>query len=62
MRKVIFICTETASWWMLLGSRPDIWRELKLSNDICESIIDYLTTAIPNFDQMTCSNFVQAKR
>ena len=43
----------------------DILRELKPSNDVCESILglnDYLTTAIPNLHQMTRSNLVQVKK
>ena len=43
----------------------DILRELKPSNDICESILglnDYLTTAIPNLHQMARSNLVQVKK
>ena len=43
----------------------DILRELKPSNDICESILglnDYLTTAIPNLYQMARSNLVQVKK
>ena len=43
----------------------DILRELKPSNDVCESILglnDYLTTAIPNLHQMTRSNLVQDKK
>ena len=43
----------------------DILRELKPSNDVCESILgsnDYLTTAIPNLHQMAHSNLVQVKK
>ena len=43
----------------------DILRELKPSNDVCESILglnDYLTTAIPNLHQMARSNLVQVKK
>ena len=40
-------------------------RQLKPSNDICESILrlnDYLTAVIPNLHQMACSNLVQVKK
>ena len=43
----------------------DILRELKPSNDVCESILglnDYLTTAIPNLHQVARSNLVQVKK
>ena len=43
----------------------DILRELRPSNDVCESILglnDYLTTAIPNLHQMARSNLVQVKK
>ena len=43
----------------------DVLRELKPSNDACESILglnDYLTTAIPNLHQMARSNLVQVKK
>ena len=39
--------------------------QLKPSNDICESVLglnDYLTTAIPNLHQISCSNLVEVKR
>ena len=39
--------------------------ELKPSNDLCESILglnDYLTTTIPNLQQMRRSNLVQIKK
>ena len=42
----------------------DVLCQLKPSNDVCESILglnDYLTTAIPNLNQMARSNLVQAK-
>lgn len=41
-----------------------ILRELKPSNDLCESILglnDYLTKAIPNLNQIARSNLVQVK-
>ena len=43
----------------------DILRELKPSNDVCESVLglnDYLTSAIPNLHQMARSNLVQVKK
>ena len=43
----------------------DVLRELKPSNDVCESILglnDYLTTAVPNLHQMARSNLVQVKK
>ena len=43
----------------------DILCQLKPSNDICESILglkDYLTTVIPNLNQMARSNLVQLKK
>ena len=43
----------------------DILCQLKPSNDICESILglnDYLTTMIPNLNQMARSNLVQVKK
>ena len=43
----------------------DVLCQLKPSNDVCESILglnDYLTTAIPNLNQMARSNLVQAKK
>ena len=39
--------------------------KLMPSNDLCESILglnDYLTTAIPNLNQMSCSNLVEIKK
>ena len=42
-----------------------ILKEIKPSNDLCESILglnDYLTTAIPNMHQMSRSNLIQAKK
>lgn len=42
-----------------------VLRELKPSNDLCESILglnDYLSTAIPNMHQMTRSNLVEVKK
>lgn len=39
--------------------------EFKPSNDLCESILglyDYLTTAIPNLQQMSRSNLVQVEK
>ena len=39
--------------------------ELKPSNDVCELILginDYLTTALPNLHQMSCSNLSQVKK
>ena len=41
-----------------------ILRELKPSNDLCESILrlnDYFTKVILNLNQMACSNLVQVK-
>ena len=43
----------------------DVLCQLKPSNDVCESILglnDYLTTAIPNLNQMARSNLVQVKK
>ena len=43
----------------------DVLRQLKPSNDVCESVLglnDYLTTAIPNLHQMSRSNLVQVKK
>ena len=43
----------------------DILCQLKPSNDICESILglnDYLTTVIPNLNQIARSNLVQVKK
>ena len=40
----------------------DILSQLKPSNDVCESVLglnDYLTTAIPNLNQMARSNLVK---
>lgn len=42
-----------------------ILHDIKPSNDACESVLglnDYLTTAIPNMHQMSCSNLIQAKK
>ena len=42
-----------------------VLRELRPSNDICESILglnDYLHTSIPNNHQIVRSNLVQAKK
>lgn len=43
----------------------DVLCQLQPSNDICESILglnDYLTSALPNLHQMSCSNLVQLKK
>lgn len=43
----------------------DILRELKPSNDACESILglnDYLSIAIPKLHQMARSNLIQVKK
>ena len=40
-------------------------QQLKSSNDLCESILglnDFLTTAIPNLHQLSCSNLIQVKK
>ena len=52
-------------YWDPDQKTKDILCELKPSNDVCESILglnDYLTTAIPNLDQMARSNLVQVKK
>ena len=39
-----------------------VLRSIKPNNDLCESILGlngYLTTALPNMHQMTCSNLIQ---
>lgn len=43
----------------------EILREVRPSNDVCESILglnDYLTTAVPNLHQLAQSNLVQVKK
>ena len=52
-------------YWEPEQEVQDVLRELKPSNDVCESILglnDYLTTAIPNLHQMARSNLVQVKK
>ena len=52
-------------YWEPEREVQDVLRELKPSNDVCESILglnDYLTTAIPNLHQMARSNLVQVKK
>ena len=52
-------------YWDPEPSVKDVLRQLKPSNDVCESILglnDYLTTAIPNLHQMSCSNLVEVKK
>ena len=52
-------------YWQPSEQIKDVLRELKPSNDACESILglnDYLTTALPNLSQMARSNLVQVKK
>ena len=52
-------------YWEPDAQVKEILRELKPSNDVCESILglnDYLTTAIPNLHQLARSNLVQVKK
>ena len=52
-------------YWNPNQQIKDVLCQLKPSNDVCESILglnDYLTTAIPNLNQMARSNLVQAKK
>ena len=52
-------------YWDADQQVKDILRELRPSNDLCESILgltDYLTTALPNLHQLARSNLVQAKK
>ena len=52
-------------YWQPSEQIKDVLRELKPSNDVCESILglnDYLTTALPNLPQMARSNLVQVKK
>lgn len=37
-------------------------KKLKPTNDLCESLNDYLSGAIPNMHQMTRSNMIQVKK
>ena len=49
-------------YWDADENVKDILRQLKPSNDVCESVLglnDYLTTAIPNLHPMSRSNLVQ---
>ena len=42
-----------------------VLRQLKLNNDLCESMLglnDYLVTALPNMQQLTRSNLIEVKR
>jgi len=52
-------------YWDADPEVKDVLCQLKPSNDVCESILglnDYLTTAIPNLNQMARSNLVQVKK
>ena len=52
-------------YWDADEQTKDILRQLKPSNDVCESVLglnDYLTTAIPNMHQTARSNLIQLKR
>ncbi len=52
-------------YWDADSRMQDLLRELRPSNDVCESILglnDYLTTQIPNLHQMSRSNLVQVKK
>ena len=52
-------------YWNPEQQIKDILSQLKPSNDVCESVLglnDYLTTAIPNLNQMARSNLVQVKK
>ena len=60
-------CSYTADqlpggrYWNPDKQIQDVLRQLPPSNDDCESILglnDYLTTVVPNIDQMSCSNLV----
>lgn len=53
------------TYWDPEPSVKSILKELKPSNDFCESILglnDYLSTAIPNMHQMARSNLVELKK
>ena len=65
------LCTYAAAhlpggqYWDPEEEVKDVLCQLQPSNDVCESILglnDYLTTALPNLDQMTRSNLVQLKK
>ena len=63
------LCSESAPWGIYWNVEdPVVKKELtKLmpSNDLCESILglnDYLTTAIPNLNQMSWSNLVEIQK
>ena len=52
-------------YWEPSEQIKDVLRELKPSNDACESIFglnDHLTTALPNLHQVARSNLVQVKK
>ena len=51
-------------YWEADPAIEAVLRQLKPSNDLCESILglnDYLTTAIPNLHQLSRSNLIQVK-
>ena len=52
-------------YWNPDDSVKKVLTELQPSNDLCESILglnDYLTTAVPNLQQMARSNLIQLKK
>ena len=52
-------------YWEADPAIEAVLRQLKPSNDLCESILglnDYLTTAIPNLHQLSRSNLIQVKK
>lgn len=52
-------------YWETEPAVKAILEKLRPNNDLCESILglnDYLTTAIPNLDQMSRSNLIQIKK
>jgi len=52
-------------YWNPDSGVKEILKELKPSNDLCESLLglnDYLSKAIPNMHQVFRSNLIQAKK